>query len=282
MKKLFILSLVVVMMITTGVSFAAPNSLAEISNGVKWQEGIVAAIGTGVRPNNIASDAQGTVLARRAAIVDAYRGLAEQIYGVQVDSNTTVEQLMVVEDNTKTAVSGLIKNAKILKEEQLPNGTYQVILSVNLFGVQDSVAASIWANKPPAIAAPMPVKPVETVQLQNRMVSVNSVTGVIVDCRGLDLDRVMSPIITDDSGRVIYGAQFIDSSFIINYGAVGYAGPDNPNDVSRAGDQPIHVKALSLNDFNRNPVISREDADKILSANSESGFLRSCPVVFLQ
>ena len=282
MKKLFILSLAVVMIITTGTSFAAPNNLTEIGNGVKWQEGIVTATGTGVRPHNIVSDAQGTALARRAAIVDAYRGLAEQIYGVQVDSNTTVEQLMVVEDTTKTSVSGLIKNAKILKEKQLPNGTYQVILSVNLFGAQDSVAASIWTNKPPAIATPAPIQPFETVQLQNRMVPINSVTGVIVDCRGLNLDRVMSPIITDDSGRVIYGAQFIDVSFIINYGGVGYAGPDNPNDVMRAGAQPIHVKALSLNDFNRNPVISREDADKILSANSESGFLRSCPVVFLQ
>lgn len=282
MKKLFILSFVVVMMIATGVSFAAPNSFTENNNGVKWQEGIVAATGTGVQPQNIAGDAIGTVLARRAAIVDAYRGLAEQIYGVQVDSNTTVEQLMVVEDKTKIAVSGLIRNAKILKEEQLPNGIYLVTLSVNLFGAQDSVAASIWANKPPAIAAPMPVKPVETVQMQNRMVPINSVTGVIVDCRGLDLDRVMSPIITDDSGRVIYGTQFIDSSFIINYGAVGYAGPDNPNDVSRAGDQPIHVKALRLTDFNRNPVISRDDADKILSANSESNFFQNCPVVFLQ
>lgn len=282
MKKLLLLSLTVLMLITAGVSSAAPNSIAEFGNGVKWQEGIVTAIGTGVRPNNIASEAQGTILARRAAIVDGYRALAEQIYGVQVDSNTTVEQLMVVEDKTKTAVSGLIKNAKILKEEQLPNGAYQVMLSVNLFGSQDSVAASIWADKPPAIAAPAPIKQVETVQMQNKTIPVNSVTGVIVDCRGLELDRVMSPIITDDSGRVIYGAQFIESSFIINYGAVGYAGPDNPNDVSRAGVQPIHVKALSLKDFNRNPVISREDADKILSANSESGFLRSCPVVFLQ
>lgn len=282
MKKLFIFSFAVVMMLMTSVSFAAPNSLTEISNGVKWQEGIVAATGTGIRPQNIASDALGAVLARRAAIVDAYRGLAEQIYGVQVDSNTTVEQLMVVEDKTKIAVSGLIKNAKILKEEQMPNGTYLVTLSVNIFGAQDSLAASIWAHKPAVIDAPAPVESVATVQMQNRMVPLNSVTGVIVDCRGLDLDRVMSPIIIDDLGRIIYGAQFIDSSFIINYGAVGYAGPDNPGDVSRAGDQPIYVKALRLNDFNRNPVIAREDADIILSANAESGFFRNCPVVFLQ
>lgn len=282
MKKQLILSLAVLLIILTGTAFAATNSFTDIGNGIKWQEGIVTAIGTGLPPQNSSSAAQGIALARRAAIVDAYRGLAEQIYGVQVDSSTTVEQLMVVEDTTRTSVNGLIQNAQILKEKQLPNGTYQVIVSVNLFGAQNSIAASIWADKPAAIAAPAPIQTFESVQLSNGIMPVHSVTGVIVDCRGLDLDRAMAPVITDESGRIVYGTQYIDTASIIRYGTVSYVGTDNPNDASRAGDHPILVKALRLNDFNRTPVISQEDADKILSANAKTGFLRSCPVVFLE
>lgn len=49
---------------------------------------------------------------------------------------------------------------------------------------------------------------------------------------------------------------------------------------SRAGSLPIIVKAIALTGNNHNVVISIEDAEKILTANQSSGFLKNYSVVF--
>jgi hypothetical protein len=55
-------------------------------------------------------------LAKRAAVVDAYRNLAEATQGVQVDADTTVEKLTLQSDTIRTHVSALIRGAKIVGE----------------------------------------------------------------------------------------------------------------------------------------------------------------------
>ena len=51
-------------------------------------------------------------------------------------------------------------------------------------------------------------------------------------------------------------------------------------DCSRAGNNPMVVKAVNLTDLDANPVVSVEDADKILAANQHDKFLENCAVVF--
>ena len=62
--------------------------------GINWENGNsadVVAIGTGLPPEN--AGVRGRVLARRAALVDAYRNLAEMLNGVQLDADTVMEDL---------------------------------------------------------------------------------------------------------------------------------------------------------------------------------------------
>ena len=47
-----------------------------------------------------------------AAKVDAYRLIAEEVHGVQIDSDTTVENSILTSDIIKTKVNGVIKGAK--------------------------------------------------------------------------------------------------------------------------------------------------------------------------
>ena len=78
-----------------------------------WDGGRILAEGTGVAP---ARTAQARALARRAAIADAYRQLAEQIQGGAVDASTTVEDMMVTNDTVRTHVSALVRGSRIVEE----------------------------------------------------------------------------------------------------------------------------------------------------------------------
>lgn len=104
-------------------------------------------------------------------------------------------------------------------------------------------------------------------------------TGVIIDCRGLSVQRAMSPVIKDTDGVIIYGDKNIDPDKIVDIGMAGYA--TNMTEVSRAGENPLIVKAVGAVNFNCNPVLKIQDAEKILQANELGHFLEDADVVFL-
>lgn len=104
-------------------------------------------------------------------------------------------------------------------------------------------------------------------------------TGVIIDCRGLELRRAMSPVIQDESGKIIYGDKDLDCDKITEIGMASYS--TSMDDVARAGSHPLIVKAIKLNNFNSNPVLSNADAQKVLITNEISGYLKELSVVFL-
>ncbi|WP_199612033.1 LPP20 family lipoprotein [Flocculibacter collagenilyticus] len=55
------------------------------------------------------------LMAIRASKLDAYRELAEQVYGQQISSSSSMQNLVSRNDNLKTKVNGLIKGAKVIK-----------------------------------------------------------------------------------------------------------------------------------------------------------------------
>lgn len=107
-------------------------------------------------------------------------------------------------------------------------------------------------------------------------------TGLIVDCRNLDLQPVMSPTIQTDSDETIYGNKNLDYDKIIEFGAVGYSTDINDSIITeRAGKNPLVVKATALKKFNSTPVITTADSNRILIENKSSKFLDKMNVVFM-
>lgn len=74
---------------------------------------------------------QRRLMAIRAAKLDAYRVLAEQIHGVQLDGQTTVAEAMLTSDVLSSAVRGTIMGAETVKIEPTGSDTYIVELSVS-------------------------------------------------------------------------------------------------------------------------------------------------------
>jgi hypothetical protein len=230
-----------------------------------------------VPPTQVTSLAQANSLARRAAVVDAYRNLLEAIGQVRVEATTTVKNLEVESDSVKTKVSGLIQGAHIVNEQRMPDGSYQVTMEMNLFG-PNSVAEAIADKIKPSDPLPETNVVTQTMQVY---------TGIVVDAQGLGLERIMSPRIYDTTGRIIYGNRYIDVETIVNRGMVDYTQSAEMIDAvhfghSRAGMNPIVVKAIALKDFNANVVISKGDADMILAANAQGNFFAHTAVVFEQ
>lgn len=251
---------------------------------VNWAQevqGAIEAIGTGFPPANVQNSSQAKALARRAAIVEAYRNLAETIYGVRIDSRTTMHNLALTNDVVISRVSGIVEGARIVRELLQKDGSYQVVMCVNLYGDRSVAEIVLEATRP----AQVQEFPQPSVSSQSQPQPVYNYTGVIIDARGFDLEPTLSPRIYDASGRIIYGNVYINSEIAVSQGIVEFAiTPDMVERAikggSRAGIRPMILKAIETKDSNCSLVISDEDANLLLESNSLVGFLKNCAVVF--
>lgn len=285
MKRRIIGLLAALLLLLCSVAMAA---------GADFELNRIEADGFGLPPDSVVSEAQARLMARRAAISDAQRNLAEQITGVQVDSETTVQNLQVSSDIVKSRVSALLKGAKVISESY-EDGACHVVMALPLYGVNNSLASAVLPRTTrresfPATILPEPDEPLytptepepttipTTSTITNRQSG--TYTGVIVDCTGLGLRTAMSPVIKTTAGEPIYGYKNLDSKKVIKNGMAGYASSYSGN-VSRAGSNPLIVKAVGVDHY-FNPVVNVADAKIILEENGYTHFLDNCAVVFIR
>ncbi|MCX2717779.1 hypothetical protein OQH61_08550 [Helicobacter sp. MIT 21-1697] len=93
----------------------------------------LSAVGIGVSPENSLSPSQAFAMAKRAAIVDAYRQIGEKMYGIRVNAQDTVRDMMLQSSTIKTKVQALIRNAEVL-ETVYKDGLCQVNMELKLDG----------------------------------------------------------------------------------------------------------------------------------------------------
>jgi hypothetical protein len=91
----------------------------------------VGVIGQGVAPMNTASPAQAYALAKRAAVADAYRLIAEKVKGVRIDGEDLIKNMMVKRSTVRTSVKAMVRNANIV-ETTFKDGLCEVEMEINL------------------------------------------------------------------------------------------------------------------------------------------------------
>ena len=296
-KVLGLMSLVAAMLVASMATVLAAEN-------VDWNSNVIRATGGGVAPAGARTMAQARMMARRAAIADAYRQLAEYVGGVNVDSETTVDMAAVQSDVIRTKVQATIRGARIVSEGQTSDGGYEVTMEVPMFGVSSLASAVIdrpavreaFPQQVPNVL-PAPVQPhdgggwitPETSTASGHGSSaatapdgkaIGSFTGLIVDCRGLGLKPVMSPVIKNVNGSPIYGYKNLDYDKVIENGMASYA--KDMSGARRAGSNPLIVRAVDVENHGGTPVLSVADANRVLIENGATHFLDNTRVVFLR
>ena len=261
-----------------------------LNNGTDWEKGVVRATGMGSYKSGAKKNLR-RPQAKRAATMDAQRNLAEMVQGVQVSSESSMLDLELEYDKVKTRVDATIKGMTEISSKYYEDGTCEVVLEMPIFGASKSVAEAAFLpfKDEPKEPFPQPTNVTNINVTTNVNTTVGGVvggkyTGLVVDCSGMGLEAVMSPVIKNGNGQPIYGYKNLDIDKVIAEGMASYA--TSANDAisrERAGNNPLVVKAQKVDGtIPGNPVISVADADKVLIANQSDMFLENCNVVFVK
>jgi len=76
------------------------------------------------------------IMAMRASKLDAYRELAEQVYGHQLQGQSNVNNMVTKDDKLRTKVEGVIRGAKVIKSYAVGD-TYATELELDMKLVYD-------------------------------------------------------------------------------------------------------------------------------------------------
>ena len=103
------------------------------------------------------STAQRKLLAMRASRLDAYRAMAEQVYGLRIEGGSTVGSLALKDDSFKVYIDAFIRGARVTNVVQREDGTVETSVEMdfdtNAATSQASQASQAPASRPaPAVA----------------------------------------------------------------------------------------------------------------------------------
>ena len=272
------------------LTFSATLALAdqESKGSVNWTGGYVSGIGMGTAKAT-GNKAKDRLHAIRVAEVTAQRALLETINGVKIDSETTVQNLALIDDKIKTRVEGIIKGAQIVSSkfemvEGSPMATVEMRICLtggysgckgqSLTSALDLDRRDIRADLPAEQLSPekpvcAPKTPVDAKTPPRKRIaptydSTRKVTGVVFNLDGRYFERVLLPVIvtkSEDGMVTVYCVKQVKPSVVRTFGAVRYADSvEQAAKLSNLGDNLIHI---TVDDISKDNVviINADDAN---------------------
>jgi hypothetical protein len=146
MKRTTFWALVAVTLLTTACALppfktAEPTKAEEPANMItpmtEKRETLVATGYAVISIQNHRNASQQRLLAIRASKLDAYRALTEQVYGQQLDANTTIADMTVMSDTFRARVEGVVYGAVLVSITPVGDDTYETTLSLDRRIVND-------------------------------------------------------------------------------------------------------------------------------------------------
>jgi hypothetical protein len=267
---------------------------------IDYEKGMVYATGLGAVSSKEPNEAKAYLRGRGFAKLDALRNLLGVIDHVKIDSRTTGKDYEAISDEIRAEVQGIVRGASIVSEREIRVGRstmVEVTVVAPLFG-EDGLA-SVFLPKAVERAAEARIEPLPQTQIEIKrppvevpiirdrepeIRPVGKYTSVIIDARGLGVERCMSPKIRRADGSELWGTLSTNLDFVIEHGIVAYARTMNEAmENKRAGGQPLVLHAIGRagGKFNSDAVLSDADAELLERTNERAGFLGKFNVIFV-
>lgn len=78
------------------------------------------------------SDSEKNIMAMKASKLEAYRELAEQVYGQRLNGEQSIANMVVNNAQLQASVEGVIRGAKVVKAYPVGNDTYATELMLDM------------------------------------------------------------------------------------------------------------------------------------------------------
>lgn len=321
MRGLLALTVVALAALAADTETAVVEIVANGQAEINWTTGVITASGLGPVPR---SGRKNFAIQRRVAQLDAYRQLAEAVRGVHVTSETTVEMYELVSDSIRTDLDTFLKGQQVISEGWMEDKeTYRMTLAAPLLpsdGSPSVVTVVLPELKPegspdreladpevviekcreknetlpPDKRVTLPPKDIKPVDLPVEQPASppdfpkeqkGPFTGLVIDCRGFQIQRAMSPKVMTADEDEVWGTVSVSPEFVLNTGIVGYLPSLEMalgGKVSRAGDHPLVVRCIGRQgSFRANAIVSDDDAARIKAEDERTKFLSQFRVVFV-
>ncbi|MDK2778853.1 MAG: LPP20 family lipoprotein [Pseudomonadota bacterium] len=76
------------------------------------------------------TEVQRRLMAIRASKMDAYRAMAERVYGTSIQGSTTVKDMVVQNDRFRTYVETYMHGARVVSTDVMPDGSVETVLEM--------------------------------------------------------------------------------------------------------------------------------------------------------
>ena len=274
-----------------GWGWGSNDAVQQVDNGaMNYSNGFVVATGIGAISPLAQNPGMARATAVRAAKVDAMRNLLEAVMAITVSSETTVRGAAIENDVVKTSVEGMVRGARMRDIDgdgrgsnsdirYLSDTSIEIEMEVHMSGISEVIL-------PPAGYAPAPVAggaPASATPAAPAAPRPGTVTGLIVDARGLGLRPAMSPKIVDQNGGVVYGPGNFTREFAVKFGVAGYSkNLEQAEQDPRVVGNPLVVKGVGVQGANKaDLVIAAGDVSRVRGADNSGKFLSNCKVMIL-
>jgi len=277
----------------TGEGLDDPRCMQQFANAcVDWSNATGLAQGTGLPPAWARGDAQRQQAALRAAIIDASRNMLELVKGVNLTSNSTLENAMLVNDTITSTVEGRLFGLRPVGEPRIERDPQGQIVAVTVWieaRLTEMLPEETLLTPPrPNPEAPLPrLAPDGPTTRQTGINVRRDYTGLIVDARGLNLAPALAPRILGPDGNEVYGSHMVSRQFLLEQGMAGYV-KDTTSALStarsnpRVGESPLVIVAQAVAGTQQADVVVDAATARALNAlNLSQPFLRETRVIIV-
>ncbi|MBN2403636.1 MAG: hypothetical protein JXN64_14760 [Spirochaetes bacterium] len=277
MIRIKINSLIIIFIIIFINTSTADEIFLKEKSLIDWERGHIVSKGkariifndAGKPVDNVTGKAKSLNKAREAAYLSAMEAaiinMAEAVQSLRIDPNNRFIDIMMNDTSVQKSISDKLNNFIMCKE--YPSGFDSAICEAKLdFGtIIASLPYDFPSNDFPA-RAEIPIS--------------TPYSGLIIDCRGLEVKPMLFPAIYSDTGLEIYGRNYIDSSFAVKGGMASYCYTENQALTDRrAGEHPY--LSVAMKSLNSCPVLLGKDVRRIFSSQITINNLKKCRVILI-